>query len=146
MTQTAAQSGRIFAMRLRHGALVVAGIASAWSGIAPADPVRTILQQHDLPASPQTATLGRVLIKAGEPAMWHVHAGIETGYVLAGTMRLSVAGAPDVTLGPGQSFLVPRGTAHASHAVGDGDATVISTWVTDTGVPLATPATPPRQP
>jgi quercetin dioxygenase-like cupin family protein len=57
-----------------------------------------------------------------------------------------VAGAPDITLGPGQSFLVPRGTPHASRAVGDGDATVISTWVTDTGAPLATPATPPRKP
>jgi quercetin dioxygenase-like cupin family protein len=133
-------------MRLRHGALAASALLLSWSGAAPADPVRTLLQHSDLPVSAQTATLGRVVIKAGEPPVWHVHPGVEIGYVLTGQMLLSVAGTPDLTLGPGQSFLVPRRTLHASQAVGDRDATVISTWVTDIGRPLATPAKPPHQP
>jgi quercetin dioxygenase-like cupin family protein len=130
-------------MRSRHIALAALGALLGWP--AAADPVRTLLQHSDLPtAPPQTATLGTVRLKAGDPPAWHSHAGIELGYVLTGQMQLSVAGAPDVTVGPGQSFLVPRGTPHSSRAIGTQDVTVTSTWVTDTGAPLATPAAPPR--
>jgi hypothetical protein len=41
---------------------------------------------------------------------------------------------------------VPRATPHSSRALGASDATIASTWVTDTGAPLATPAAPPKQP
>ncbi len=132
-------------MRLRHKALAISALTLMWPCAASADPVRTMLQHSDLPASPQTATLGRVQVKAGDPPAWHTHAGIEIGYILSGQVILSMAGAPDLPLGPGQSFLVPRGTPHASRAIG-GDATVISTWVTDTGAPLATPAAAPAKP
>jgi quercetin dioxygenase-like cupin family protein len=134
-------------MRSRYIALAALGAILAWPGAAPADPVRTLLQHSDLPpAPPQTATLGKVLLKAGDPPAWHSHAGIELGYVLTGQMILSIAGAPDQIVVPGQSFLVPRGTPHSTRALGASDATIASTWVTDTGAPLATPAAPPKQP
>ncbi len=131
-------------MRFRFVRLALTGAALSLPGVACADPVRTLLQHSDLPTTPpQTATLGRVLLKAGDPPGWHTHAGIEAGYVLTGRVALSLAGGPDLVLGPGDSFLVPRGTPHSARAIGNTDATAVSTWVTDTGAPLATPAAAP---
>ena len=127
---------------MRRWALGLAALSVALAWPAAADPVRTLLQRSELPATAQAATLGHVLLKAGDPPAWHTHAGIETGYILTGRTLLSIAGRPDVTLGPGQTFLVPRGIAHAARAVG-GDATLVAIWVIDAGAPLATPAAAP---
>jgi len=115
----------------------------AWPALAGADPVRTMLQQGDLPAGPHAVTLGRVLLHGGEAPAWHVHAGIETGYILSGQVVMAVEGRPDATLRPGDSFLVPRGVPHGARAVG-GDATLMATWVVDTGAPLSSPVAGPR--
>src|ERR1700712_3193072 len=79
---------------------------------APAQPPakRTILQTADVAASPAQETLfGTVEIAPGSGNAFHTHHGSEIGYVVQGHIRLEVKGQEPRELGPGESFLVPRG-------------------------------------
>lgn len=127
----------------RH--MLLAALALAWTGAATGAPVRTILEQSDLPATAQTVRLGRVTLAPGEEIAWHIHPGIEIGYVVSGALALSSAGAPDRTVTAGQSFLVPRGVTHRSRAVGSAGAVLSVTWITDTGLPFSQPAGAPAR-
>jgi quercetin dioxygenase-like cupin family protein len=124
--------------------ITMAALTAVASAAPAAAPVRTILQQTELPSQPaQAATLGTVALKAGEEVAWHVHAGIEIGYVQSGSIVLSAGGMPDRTFAAGQSFVVPRGIAHRSRPVG-GDARLVVTWITDAGGEISTPVDAPR--
>jgi len=48
----------------------------------------------------------------GSSSGWHVHPGVESAYLLSGTMSLEMAGQPRMILRPGDTFTVPRGVAH----------------------------------
>lgn len=117
--------------------------ASAQNAAAPAQPpaVRTILQQTDVAASPAQETLmGTVVIAPGSGNAPHTHNGSEIGYVLQGHIRLEVQGQASRELGPGDSFMVPRGVVHRSILVGTETVKLVSTWTVDKGKPLLVPA------
>ena len=121
-------------------ALLIVGAAAQ-----PAQPPakRTILQQADVAPSPAQETLfGTVEIAPGSGNAFHTHNGSEIGYVLQGHIRLEVKGQPDRELGPGESFLVPRGAVHRSVLLGDEPVKLVNSWTVDKGVPLMTPAPP----
>jgi quercetin dioxygenase-like cupin family protein len=102
---------------------------------------RTILQQTDVVSSPAQETLfGTVEIAPGSGNAFHTHNGSEIGYVLAGHIRLEVKGQPSRDLGPGDSFMVPRGAVHRSVLVGAEPVKLLNTWTVDKGVPLLVPA------
>jgi quercetin dioxygenase-like cupin family protein len=102
---------------------------------------RTILQQADVASSPAQETLfGTVEIAPGSGNAFHTHNGSEIGYVLAGHIRLEVKGQPSRDLGPGDSFMVPRGAVHRSVLVGAEPVKLLNTWTVDKGVPLLVPA------
>lgn len=45
--------------------------------------------------------------------VWHSHADTDDLFlVLAGELTIQLRGRPDVTLGPGELFVVPRGVEH----------------------------------
>ena len=114
--------------------------AQAPSG-APTPPKRTILQTADVAASPAQETLfGTVEIAPGSGNAFHTHNGSEIGYVAQGRIRLEVKGQPSRELGPGDSFMVPRGAVHRSVLLGNEPVKLINTWTVDKGVPLLTPA------
>lgn len=118
--------------------------AVALTAAPAAAPVRTIMEQAELPmGQAQVAALGTVRLPADAAIDWHVHPGIEMGYVEAGRMRLSIAGAADRTIAAGGSFLIPRGAVHRSSAIG-GDARMVVTWITDRGQALSAPASAPQ--
>ena len=109
---------------------------------APAQPapVRTMLQQSPVAASPEQETsLATVDIAVGSGNPFHTHFGSEMGYVVSGHIRLEVMGQAPRNLGPGDSFLVPRGMAHRSVLVGNEPAKLVNTWTVDKGKPLVTP-------
>ena len=57
--------------------------------------------------------------------VWHHHEQAdELFYVLDGTLRLRFADRPDLTLGPGQLAIVPRGVEHCPQTV-DGPVRVL---------------------
>ena len=112
---------------------------------APAQPaaVRTILQTADVASSPaQQTMMGTVVIAPGSGNPAHTHYGTEIGYVMEGHIRLEVQGQPARDLGPGDSFLVPRGVVHRSILVGNETAKLVSTWTVDKDKPLLVPAAP----
>jgi quercetin dioxygenase-like cupin family protein len=124
-------------------ALALVGVASTSLAQAQlATPAkRTVLQQADVAGTPvQETILGKVEISPGSGNPFHTHYGTEMGYVLAGHIRLDIKGQASRELGPGDSFLVLRGTVHRSVLVGDEPVTLISTWTVDKDKPLLTPA------
>jgi quercetin dioxygenase-like cupin family protein len=105
---------------------------------------RTILQQADVASSPAQETLfGTVEIAPGSGNPFHTHYGSEIGYVVQGHIRLEVMGQPPRELGPGDSFMVPRGAVHRSVLLGNETVKLISTWTVDKGKPLLVPAPTP---
>ena len=113
------------------------------AGAQPAQPPakRTILQQADVAPSPAQETLfGTVEIAPGSGNAFHTHNGSEIGYVLQGHIRLEVKGQPSRDLGPGDSFMVPRGAVHRSVLLGNEPVKLVNSWTVDKGVPLLVPA------
>lgn len=56
------------------------------------------------------------LVKASGEFVWHQHEIDEVFLVFAGQVTIQLGGADDVTLGPGQLFVVPRRTEHRPSA------------------------------
>ena len=130
--------------RIFCGALLLsAGFAGAGvaQDAAPAKPPpkRTILQRTDVASSPEQETIfGTVEIAPGSGNGFHTHFGTEIGYVLQGHIRLEVKGEAPKDLGPGDSFMVPRGLVHRSVLVGDEPVKLVNSWTVDKGKPLLT--------
>ena len=125
---------------LRDILLAICTLAiSAQAQDSPAKPPakRTILQQADVASSPAQETLfGTVEIAPGSGNPFHTHYGSEIGYVVQGHIRLEVMGQPARELGPGDSFMVPRGAVHRSVLLGSETVKLISTWTVDKGKPF----------
>ena len=127
------------------GALLLSlGPTQAQAPAQPA-PVRTMLQTSAVAGSPEQETsLATVDIAVGSGNPFHTHFGTEMGYVVFGHIRLEIVGQPARELGPGDSFLVPRGAVHHSVLVGGAPARLVNSWTVDKGKPLMTPAAAPQ--
>jgi quercetin dioxygenase-like cupin family protein len=77
-------------------------------------------------------------IPVGVASGWHTHPGEEVGYILAGTVEMQVEGRPTRTLHAGEGFLIPPGTPHDARDLGPGTGRMLSTYIVETGRPLAT--------
>jgi quercetin dioxygenase-like cupin family protein len=128
-------------LKLVAGWFVATLVAAQTPGAPAKPPVRTILQQVDVATSPAQETLfGTVEIAPGSGNAPHTHNGSEIGYVLQGRIRLEVQGQPPRELGPGESFMIPRGIVHRSVLVGSDTVKLLNTWTVDKGKPLLVPA------
>lgn len=117
--------------------------AAAAEGTPPATTAgvtRKILSQMDGPAPGYTTIIAQVEIEPGVTVARHTHPGIESGYVIAGGLNLSIEGMPTVALKPGDGFQVPVGRPHAGDKNGDQKTVITSTYVIEKGKPLASPA------
>jgi len=125
------------------GLLVAMSLCATAHAQEPAKPPakRTVLQQTDVStAAPQEVIFGTVEIAPGSGNPFHTHFGTEIGYVLQGHIRIEKKGEAPQELGPGQSFLIPRGVVHRSVLLGDEPVKLVNNWVVDKGKPLLTPA------
>jgi quercetin dioxygenase-like cupin family protein len=122
--------------------LALAGVATIGVAQQAATPAkRTVLQQADVASTPAQQTIfGKVEIAPGSGNPFHTHYGTEMGYVVSGHIRVEIKGQAPVELGPGGSFMIPRGAVHRSVLVGDEPVTLINTWTVDKDKPLLTPA------
>ena len=77
-------------------------------------------------------------IPAGVESGWHMHPGEEVGYILAGTVEMRIEGKPTLTLRAGDGFLMPPRTPHNALDLGPTAGQMLSTYIVETGVPLAT--------
>jgi quercetin dioxygenase-like cupin family protein len=78
------------------------------------------------------------LIPAGVESGWHVHPGEEVGYIIAGDVEMRVQGRATVVLKPGEGFLIPPRTPHNARDLGPETGRMLSTYIVETGQPIAT--------
>jgi quercetin dioxygenase-like cupin family protein len=78
------------------------------------------------------------LIPAGVESGWHVHPGEEVGYIIAGEVEMRVQGRATVILHPGDGFLIPPRIPHNARDLGPETGRMLSTYIVETGQPIAT--------
>ena len=78
------------------------------------------------------------LIPAGVESGWHIHPGEEVGYIIAGQVEMRVQGRTTVVLNPGDGFLIPPRTPHNARDIGPETGKMLSTYIVETGQPIAT--------
>ena len=100
---------------------------------------RTPLQKFEVPGTNYETVIGIAEIVPNAMIGKHTHFGVESGYLLEGEMVLMVAGQPDRTLKPGDSYQIPAGVPHDGKS-GPTGGKVIATYVVEKGKPFATPA------
>ena len=76
-------------------------------------------------------------IPVGVESGWHTHPGEEVGYILAGTVEVTIAGRPPRVLRAGDGFLVPPRTPHNARDLGPGTGEMLSTYLVEIGSPIA---------
>lgn len=69
---------------------------------------------------------------------WHHHPGEEVGYIVAGTVRMERKDATAQVLNAGDGFLIPPGLPHNATDLGPDTGRMLSTYIVETGQPLAT--------
>jgi quercetin dioxygenase-like cupin family protein len=81
-----------------------------------------------------------VEIEAGAVIARHTHPGIESGYIIEGSLELPIEGQTTKTLQAGDGFQVPVGAPHAGGKSSDKKTRIAITYVVEKGKPLASPA------
>jgi quercetin dioxygenase-like cupin family protein len=85
------------------------------------------------------------LIPPGVESGWHAHPGEEVGYIIAGQVEMMVHGRATVVLRPGDGFLIPPRTPHSARDLGPETGRMLSTYIVETGQPIATFVDQPAQ-
>ncbi len=100
-------------------------------------PQRQELRRADLAASPDMEVITSVSeIRKGETIARHSHHGVETGYVLQGSM-VQLPGQAPTMMQTGSSFINARDVPHAGFTVvGDQPLRLLTVHVVDRGKPL----------
>jgi len=101
---------------------------------APATGSRTVLQ-HVLYPSGYEVNVIRIVLPANTNSPHHTHPGLESGYIVRGSVTISIDGQPEKVLHAGDSFETP---AYMPHIVKNGpeETEIISTYITEIGKPL----------
>jgi len=124
--------------RLLAVASVCALVASVWAGALPGDlPQRQELKRADLTISPDMEVITSIdEVRTGESIPRHTHHGIETGYVLQGSM-VQFPGQAPIMMQTGSSFMNLRDVPHAGFTVvGEQPLKLLTVHVVDKGKPL----------
>ena len=122
------------------GLVATAAAAQGTAPAAAAGLTRKILSQTDGPMPGYVTIIAEVEIEPGVMVARHTHPGIESGYVIEGSIDLPVEGQPTRALKAGDGFQIPPETPHAGGKNGDQKTKITSTYVVEKGKPLASPA------
>lgn len=117
----------------------LSGFSATDAGAQTPGLTRTLLSKTDGPAEGYETIEAKVEIPPGSVVARHIHFGVETSYVVEGSLTLEVQGAEAKTYTAGQGFQVPRSTPHGGKS-GDKPTVLIGVYVVEKGKPLATPA------
>ncbi len=80
----------------------------------------------------------RTEIPVGVASGWHIHPGEEVGYILAGTVQMEIKDQPTLILHAGDGFLIPPRVPHNALDLGPETGQMLSTYLVETGQPVAT--------
>ena len=106
---------------------------------------RREVQRSPLSISGREMVQVETLIPAGVESGWHIHPGEEVGYIVEGQVEMRVQGRATVVLRPGQGFLIPPRTPHNARDLGPETGRMLSTYIVESGKPIATFVEPPLQ-
>jgi len=101
---------------------------------------RKILSQTDGPVPGYVTIIVDAEVDPGVTVPRHTHPGIESAYVVEGSLELPIEGQPTRTYNPGDSYQVPTGTPHAGGKPSDKKIRFTATYVVEKDKPLASPA------
>jgi len=82
-------------------------------------------------------------IPCGVESGWHTHPGEEVGYIVGGTVQMSIEDRPTLQLNAGDGFLIPPRVAHNALDLGPDTGMMLSTYIVEAGEPLTTLVTGP---
>lgn len=118
-----------------------AAAASAQNQAAAPSPLkRTVLMQRQSTIPGRDGVVVKAELAPNADAPRHTHPGEEYGYVLEGEVTFEIQGQAPLTLKAGDAFYVPPNTPHVAHNRGTVPWKAISTYIVESGKPLATPA------
>ena len=100
---------------------------------------RTLIKQTDGPMDGYVTVEMRVDIEPNAVVARHTHPGIESSYVVEGSVELSVDGEGTRTLAAGDGFQISPGAPHSAKN-GPAKTVLAGTYVVEKGKPLASPA------
>jgi quercetin dioxygenase-like cupin family protein len=109
----------------------------------PADALAGTLHRTEIQRSASSIP-GRIIVQvrteipAGVASGWHTHPGEEVGYIVAGTVQMEIRHQPTLTLQPGDGFLIPPRTPHNALDLGPETGQMLSTYLVESGEPIAT--------
>ena len=106
---------------------------------APGGLKRIIITRTDGPMDGYETVNVRVDLDAEVLVARHTHPGIESSYVVAGALELSIDGQGTRTFKAGDGFQVPTRVPHSGKN-GDKPTTLAITYVVEKGKPLVSPA------
>ena len=101
---------------------------------------RKILSRTDGPAAGYETIIMDVTLDAGTTVPRHTHPGIESSYVMEGSLELPIQGQPTRIVKAGDAFQVPPETPHAGGKPSAEKARLLINYIVQKGKPLATPA------
>ncbi len=120
----------------------IAGFAASDAGAQSAQTPglkRTILSRVDGPVDGYETIEAKVEAPAGSVIAKHTHPGVETTYIIEGSLHLEIAGQEPRTVSAGEAFQIPTGVVHGGKS-GDTPVVLSGVYVVEKGKPLATPA------
>jgi quercetin dioxygenase-like cupin family protein len=100
---------------------------------------RTELQRGDLSAHGREVVTAIAEIPVGVESGMHRHPGEEVGYLIEGSINVSMPGKSPVTYKAGQAFLIPAGQPHNARNTGSSTARVLANYIIEKGKPMAEP-------
>ena len=101
---------------------------------------RKILSQMEGPTPGYVTIVVEATVNPGVVVPRHTHPGIESAYVLEGTIELPIQGQPTKSYSVGETYQVPPETPHAGGKASDKQIRFTATYVVEKGKPLASPA------
>jgi len=100
---------------------------------------RQILSRTDGPAAGYETIIMDVKIDKGVTVARHTHPGIESTYVMEGSIEVPVQGQETKVHTAGGAFQIPPETPHAGGKAADENVHLMINYIVQKGKPLATP-------
>jgi quercetin dioxygenase-like cupin family protein len=116
------------------GTFLATGVEAQTPGLK-----RTLIKQTDGPVDGYVTVEMRIEIEPGALVARHTHPGIESSYLVEGSVELTIDGEGTRTYSPGEGFQVRAGVPHSGKN-GPAKTVLAGTYVVEEGKPLASPA------
>jgi quercetin dioxygenase-like cupin family protein len=101
---------------------------------------RKLLSKIDGPSAGYETITMEVEVEPGVAVARHTHPGVESGYLLEGSIELPVQGVDTRMVKAGEAYQVPANTPHAGGKPSTMKVKILATYVVEKGKPLASPA------